>query len=142
MIRRAICLLLLLAFCLFGQPPRSYYNWWDGPIANDLKLTEAQRKEIRGAIRQFRPRLMSARAALEQADDELEAVYDADHVDTQRAQAAIDKLAAARSELTLAFSELSLRLRIIVTPEQWHELQQRRPVKSTPPAKPKPAPAH
>ncbi|MGH9666992.1 MAG: hypothetical protein ACRD9L_21415, partial [Bryobacteraceae bacterium] len=65
----------------------------------------------------------------------------AERVDEQRAQAAIDKLAAARSELTLAFSELSLRLRMIVTSEQWHELQRRRPVRNNRPAQPKSSPA-
>lgn len=133
MIRRISCVLALpalFATSLLAQPPRSYYNWWDGPIANDLKLTVPQRREIRQTIREFRSRLMTARAALEAADDALEQVYDADQVDQQRAQAAIDRLAAARSELTLAFSELTLRLRLIVTPEQWHELQRRRPVRN------------
>jgi len=46
-------------------------------------------------------------------------------VDQRKANEAIDHLATARGELTRTLSQMTLRLRTILTSEQWQELQRR-----------------
>jgi hypothetical protein len=58
---------------------------------------------------------------------ELQAQFDRDPVDTARTNQAIGRLIEARSDLTRTLSELSLKLRLVLTERQWQQLQQRRP---------------
>jgi Spy/CpxP family protein refolding chaperone len=48
-----------------------------------------------------------------------------DKVDTARANAAIDKVVSARGELMRAVSQMSLKLRQVLTISQWQELRRR-----------------
>jgi Spy/CpxP family protein refolding chaperone len=138
-------LLLFLAFlpgALLAQLPRNMYAWWDSPVARDLNLTDAQTRQIRQTVREYRRRLVDARANVEKAEIDLEDVFNEEQVDQKRGQEAVERLAAARAELTKALSEMSLRLRGVVTLEQWNELQRRRPRWPNPPQRgPLPRPA-
>ena len=121
----------LLAFLMLSagarpQPPPAGFPWWDSPLVRDLNLSEDQRQQIRGVVREHRRSLIDLRAAVEKAEAQLEDVFNEDRVDQRRAGEAIDQLVAARGELTRALSQLSLRLRSILTAEQWRELQKRR----------------
>jgi Spy/CpxP family protein refolding chaperone len=110
----------------WGQPPRGFYPWWDRPIAKDLKLSEAQSTQIRTTIREFRGKLIETRAAVQKAELELENAFEEENVDARRANQAIEDLAKARENLTRTFSQMALQLRLVLTPEQWRELQKRR----------------
>jgi Spy/CpxP family protein refolding chaperone len=116
----------VLALSAFGQLPSGFYPWWDRPIAKDLNLTEVQTRQIKAAIREYRPKLIEQRAALQKAEVELQYLFDDDKVDSKRANEAIEDLAVARLNLTRTFSQLALRVRQSLTPQQWRELQQRR----------------
>lgn len=122
--------LLLLCLILFApaqaQPPRAYFPWWESPLARELNLTEEQREKIAAIVRESRASLIDKRAAVEKAEAEIEDLFAEPVVDQARAQQAIDRLVTARGELTRAFTELSLRLRTVLTQEQWKELQERR----------------
>jgi hypothetical protein len=48
--------------------------------------------------------------------------------DQRRASDAADRAAAARAELAKATSQMAVRLRAILTADQWRELQKRRPM--------------
>jgi Spy/CpxP family protein refolding chaperone len=122
---RILALVLVSAVLAPAQLPRGFFPWWDQPIAKDLNLSDAQRKEIREAIREYRTRLIEQRAALEKAEVELQYLFDDDAVDAKRANQAIEDLALARLNLTRTFSQLFLRVRLVLTPQQWHELQKR-----------------
>lgn len=121
-------LLLCLAFLLpaEAQPPRAYFPWWESPLARELNLSDEQREKIGAIVRESRPSLIDKRAAVEKAEAEIEDLFAEPVLDQAKAQQAIDRLVAARSELTRAFTELSLKLRMVLTQEQWKELQQRR----------------
>jgi Spy/CpxP family protein refolding chaperone len=123
---RVLCLAILLSAAAFAQPPRGFYPWWDGPIARDLNLDPAQREQVRAIVRSYRARLGDAHAAAVRAEDALEAAFNADVVDEARAHEAIRELAAARQNVTVTMSEMSLKLRMVLTPGQWRELQRRR----------------
>lgn len=122
--------LLVLCLILFApaqaQPPRAYFPWWESPLARELNLTDEQREKIAAIVRESRASLIDRRAAVEKAEAEIEDLFAEPVLDQARAQQAIDRLVTARGELTRAFTELSLKLRMVLTQEQWKELQQRR----------------
>jgi len=99
--------------------------WWNSPIVQNLDLTEAQRKDIRGTVREYRGHLLDLREAVQRADSDLEIALGENPVDQRKANDAIEHLATARGELTRTLSQMTLRLRTILTSEQWQELQRR-----------------
>jgi Spy/CpxP family protein refolding chaperone len=118
---------LLAAFPLLAsaQGGRSLFPWWDNPLAQDLNLTDAQRNQIRTVVKDYRNRLVDERAAVEKAEGELEDVFSEDSVDQRRATEAIERLTAARGELTKSLAQMSLRMRTVLTAQQWQDLQRR-----------------
>src|SRR5579872_4594981 len=99
--------------------------WWNSPIVQNMDLSETQRKDIRGTVRQYRGHLMDLREAVQRADGDLEIALNESPLDQRKANDAIDRLATARGELTRTLSQMTLRLRTILTNEQWQELQRR-----------------
>ena len=81
--------------------------------------------QIEGVIRAARSRLIQLQGNVQLADAELRDELNQAKVDAHRADEAIEKVIAARSELMRAVSQLSLNLRLILTPAQWQELQKR-----------------
>jgi Spy/CpxP family protein refolding chaperone len=108
-----------------AQLPRPTFAWWSSPIAQDLKLTDDQRNQIRLTIKDYRPRLLELRASLERAESDLENEFNQASVDSRKANDAIDRFASARGDLTRTLSQMSLRLRTVLKPEQWEELQRK-----------------
>ena len=122
--RRGIVLLALVSGTLSAQMPRGLYPWWNRPaIRQDLRLTNQQMRQIRMTLAQYRGRLIEIRAEADRADKDLEVQFAHDPVDQDRTNQAIERVITARGELTRTLSQLSLKLRTILTEEQWHELQ-------------------
>lgn len=124
---RLILLILLAASGLLAQAPRAYFAWWDSPLVRDLNLSPAQQRQIRQTVREYRGKLVDIRAAMEKAELDVEEAFDENTLDQRRAGDAIDRLANSRAELTRELSQMFLRLRMVLTPEQWQELQKRAP---------------
>jgi Spy/CpxP family protein refolding chaperone len=99
--------------------------WWEGALASDIKLTDAQRKQILQTRREFRGRMFDLRTAVNKAEADLSAAFNDDPVDQRKANEAIDRLVTVRGELFRATSQMDLRMRSILTAEQWQELQNR-----------------
>ena len=99
--------------------------WWNGPLVQNLDLSEAQRKDIRNTVREYRGHLLDLREAAQRTDDDLDAILNASPLDRRKATEAIDRLASARAELTRTLSQMTLRLRTILSDDQWQQLQQR-----------------
>jgi Spy/CpxP family protein refolding chaperone len=125
-------IILALPAAVFSQEPRAakgarggFFPWWDSPIVNGLDLTDAQRTQIRSVIREYRGRMMEVRGAVQKAESDLDAVFNEDTVDQRRGSEAIDRLTKARADMTKSVSEMSLRMRAVLTPQQWQELRQR-----------------
>ena len=126
--RRYILLALLLSGSVFGQMPKSLYAWWSKPVvARQLNLTNVQRQQIRATVVQFRPHLIDIRAEVNKAEIDLQAEFDHDPVDQAKANQAIERLIAARADLTRTLSQMSLKLRTVLTEQQWRDLQRLRP---------------
>ncbi|HSR09493.1 MAG TPA: periplasmic heavy metal sensor [Bryobacteraceae bacterium] len=99
--------------------------WWNSPLVQNLDLNEAQQKEIRATVREYRGHLMDLREAVQRADSDLQVALDQSPLDQRKANDAIEHLATARGEMTRTISQMTLRLRTILTDEQWQELQRR-----------------
>ena len=126
--RRLIPLALLLSGSLLAQMPKSLYAWWSRPvITRQLNLTNVQRQQIRSTVLQYRPHLIDIRAEVNKAEIDLEAQFDHDPVDQAKANQAIERLIAARTDLTRTLSQMSLKLRSVLTEQQWRDLQRLRP---------------
>ena len=111
---------------LAAQPPgRSLPPWWEGGLAKNVNLSDAQMKQLLQIRDDYRPRLKEARAAVNQAERDMGAVFNEDPVDQAKAAEAINRLAAAHAEATRAVSEMELKLRMVLTPQQWQDLKQR-----------------
>jgi Spy/CpxP family protein refolding chaperone len=124
---------LLLASGLWAQMPRGIYAWWSRPqIARDLNLSPPQREQIRATVQQFRPHLLNVRAAVNQAEQALADQFNRNPVDPAKTNEAIERLVDARSDLTRTLTRLSLKLRLVLSEQQWEELQRRRPVQGDP----------
>ena len=125
--RRLVILLALAGGTLFAQMPKGIFPWWSRPeIARNLNLSPAQREQIRTAVRQFRPHLLNVRLEVNQAEQALADQFNRSPVDPAKANEAIERLVDARSDLTRTLSQLSLKLRMVLTDQQWQELQRRR----------------
>jgi Spy/CpxP family protein refolding chaperone len=123
--RSLILLSLLAAAACWGQELENF-NWWDSPISQNLDLTAEQQQQIRVTVREYRNRLIEQRASVQKA----EAAYAdamADGLSNDAASRdAIDKLVAARGDLLRSVSQMSLKLRTVLTPQQWQNLQRAR----------------
>ena len=117
--------LVLIPAVLFAQPPQRPRPWWDGEVARDLNLSDAQTRQIRETQKEFRPRMKELRDNVNKAEAELDAAFNEDPVDQVKANEAILRLAAAHSEMTKAVSQMDLKLRMILTPQQWQDLKEK-----------------
>lgn len=125
---KSVFLLPALALTTFAQPvPHEFFAWWDSPIVKDLKVTDDQQKQIKTIVHEYRNKLIDLRAAVEKSDGNLNDILNEDKIDMKRATDAVDKMAAAKSELNRNLTLMSVSLRAVLTPVQWHELQKRQP---------------
>lgn len=111
-----------------GQGPRpkpEMTAWWDQPIVRDLGLSDEQNRQIRAIVRESRNHLIQLRNAVDNAEAVLRDAMDEESVDTRRAEAAIEQVVATHAEMMRAVSQMSLKLRIILTTAQWQELEKR-----------------
>lgn len=129
---RLLALIAILAGCLSAQMPKNLYPWWNNRlIVRQLNLRPSQVQQIRGAINQYRARLLKGRANVLEAEDNLEQQFNRDQVDSDKTREAIEQLITARSEMTRSLSELSLKLRLLLSPDQWKQLQRLRPLRGS-----------
>jgi Spy/CpxP family protein refolding chaperone len=91
----------------------------------DLNLSDSQIKQIRQTQKENRARMFDLRATADKAESDLEAAFNEDPVDQNKANDAINRIATTRGELTKAISQMELKLRTILTIQQWQELQKR-----------------
>jgi Spy/CpxP family protein refolding chaperone len=136
---RLFLLTLLLASGLSAQMPRGIYAWWSRPqIARDLNLSPGQREQIRAVVQQYRPHLTNVRATVNDAEQALADQFNRNPVDPGKTNEAIERLVDARSDLTRTLTQLSLKLRLVLSEQQWQELQRRRPAPGAESAPPPP----
>ena len=69
--------------------------------------------------------MLEVRGAVQKAESELDQIFNEETVDQRRGSEAIQRLTKARADMTQSVSEMSLRMRAVLTAQQWQELQRR-----------------
>ncbi len=121
--RRLGLVLMVAAVLASGQPPRP---WWENPIGNGLTLTDRQRERVNWIAAEYRDRLTAERQDVERAEREFESVLNAEVLDLKKCEAAIEQVVKARGVFAQDISTMTLRLRRVLTAEQWRMLQSQR----------------
>lgn len=116
---------LATSLCANAQPVRWQFRWWENPVNNGLTLTDAQQKQIQSTVREYRDKLKDLTAAVDKAESDLGDLLETAPVDTRRTNEAIERVAASRADLTRTISQMSVRLRGVLTKEQWDQLRER-----------------
>ncbi len=123
---RALVLVFALGAGIAAAQEPVQFAWWDRPIARTLNLGPEQQKQIRATVREFRDRLIEQQAAVRKAEANLADLMDEDQINEARTRDAIEKVVAARGDLLRTISQMALKMRTVLTPEQWQRVQQRR----------------
>jgi Spy/CpxP family protein refolding chaperone len=126
--RKGFFLLVAMAGALSAQPLRSptSFPWWNNPVANGLNnLTDAQTKQIAATVAEYRGPLKDLYAEVNAAEGNLEEIFNQETIDQRKADQAVNQLANARGDLTRTLSQMSLKLRNVLTVDQWRDLQAR-----------------
>ncbi|MEQ1947351.1 MAG: periplasmic heavy metal sensor [Bryobacteraceae bacterium] len=115
-----------------ARGPRPPAAWWEGPWWNnrqvqDLNLSETQKNDINAVLKDYRGRMTDVRSAMQKADADVQAAFNENPVDQKKATDAIERLAATRADLTRTLSQMSLKMRMVFTADQWQEIQRRQP---------------
>ena len=108
-----------------GPPAAGLFPWWEGQISSELNLSDSQRQQLESIQREFRGRLIDNRAEQTKAELELDDAMTADPFDMRKANDAANRASKARDELTRNFTQMSLRMRAVLTKQQWQTAQQR-----------------
>jgi len=119
-------LFVLMAGIALAQPPRAYFPWWESRFSEGIGLTEEQKGEIRDIQKKYRNLMIDERANVEKAEGNLSDLFSEDEIDDAATRAAVDRLVAARGEMTRLLTEMSVELRKVLTTGQWRALEQRR----------------
>jgi Spy/CpxP family protein refolding chaperone len=122
--------LAVLAGLLSAQPPSrspmATQYWWESKVAiNSLNLSEAQTKQLNSIQASYYSRLMDLRAAVTKAESNLEDVFKQAPSDEMKAAAAVDDYVDVKAKLSRELTRLSLRMRNVLTADQWQQLLDR-----------------
>ena len=121
---------ILVLFCLAAAAfapaqNRANFPWWNSPVTADLNLSAAQSQKIHQIVRSYRDRLFDARNNQQKAEAELEDLLNDPEVTPDGARPVIERAATARASTTRIFLEMSVRLRSVLTLDQWRILVRR-----------------
>ncbi len=122
-----LALALLTVGAIFAQPPRppvATQYWWRNPVTvKSLNLSDAQTKQLNQIQQAYVSRLMDLQTAVIKADGTLEEVFKQPASDELKADVALDQYANARDSLTRELTRMSLKMRAVLTDEQWQQLE-------------------
>jgi Spy/CpxP family protein refolding chaperone len=98
--------------------------WWkNAEIANQLHLTDQQKKEIDQSFYQYRLQLVDATAATQKLDMQLDNLMNADYLEEAQINQTLDQLVQARGQLSKIYAGMLISIRKVLLPEQWKSLQ-------------------
>jgi Spy/CpxP family protein refolding chaperone len=94
-----------------------------GRPVSDLNLSETQQTQISAICKESFKKVSELHKSWKKAEGELQAAFDESPVDQAKSNNAIEHLAAARSDLFRATSQMDLKIRTVLTDEQWQQLK-------------------
>ena len=99
-------------------------RWWDNPrVAEQIGLTDDQKKRMDDIFQQHRLQLIDLNAALDKDEVLLHPLLEADQLDEQKILSQIDAIAQARADLEKANARMLFGIRKVLTPDQWKKVQ-------------------
>jgi Spy/CpxP family protein refolding chaperone len=99
-------------------------EWWkNSELAQKLKLTDQQTKQLSNIFYQHRLKLIDDQAEVEKQDLELQNLLDEDNPNEKQVGARVDRTLAARAKLEREFTMMNLALRKTLTLDQWKQLK-------------------
>jgi Spy/CpxP family protein refolding chaperone len=111
--------------CAQMMPPPIGGVCRQGKTGRDLNLSETQQKQITGVCKESFKKIFDLRDTVNKAETELQSAFDDSPVDQGKSNAAIEHLVAARADLFRATSQMDLKIRAVLTDEQWQQLKTR-----------------
>jgi len=99
-------------------------RWWNNPtVADRLKLSDDQRKNMDQILLDHRKDLVDKRAAVEKAELDLDPLVSADQPNESQILSQIDEVAQARADLEKANARFLLAIRSKLSADQWKALK-------------------
>jgi len=122
-------------------PPGGLGKWWKNSSAvRDLELSPAQVEQIESAFLQHQPRLSQLRAELLQSEQQLKAALQSEQLNEGVIRAQSQAIGQLRLVLENENSEMTLKMRRVMTAEQWRRLDRIWAMVSAGPPPPPPPP--
>jgi periplasmic protein CpxP/Spy len=130
-IRSGIILLLTLGVAAAQGPAELWRQfsplsgrWWKTPyMVQKVDLTAEQQQKMDDIFQQNRVKLIDLTATLDKEEAILEPLMAAAQPDAAKIRPQIDRVATARAELEKANANMLLSMRLVLTQEQWKNLQ-------------------
>jgi Spy/CpxP family protein refolding chaperone len=99
-------------------------TWWkDSGTAKAVGLTDAQAGQIEQAFLEHRLKLIDLQADVDKQETQMQALLDADQADESQLTSRLDQLLSARTQLEREVSMMSLRIRGLLSADQWKKLR-------------------
>ena len=99
-------------------------RWWNNPdLAQQLNLTDQQKKQMDDIFLQHRLKIIDLDANLEKQETLLRPMIEADQPDEAKVLSQIDAVAQARADLEKANAHMLFDIRKTLTPDQWQKLK-------------------
>lgn len=107
-----------------GMPGMGMGEWWkNSEVVQQLKLSDAQVKQIEQSYLDSRLKLIDDNADVQKQETKLQALMSADQFHEGQVTSQIDQLLAARTRLGKDYAMMLVNVRRVLTPEQWKALQ-------------------
>jgi Spy/CpxP family protein refolding chaperone len=107
------------------NPPAALMNdWWNDPdIVNELRLTDAQKRQLEQVSTNLKLTLIDAGATGLKSYVRLQSLLDADQFDRAAYNQQLDAASATAATLVRDLGQMALTIRTTLTAEQWHKLE-------------------
>ena len=101
-------------------------KWWlNEEVVKELQITDAQQKELGKIYYAHLEKAIDLRAKVEKEELKLREMLDQNTINEKELLSQVDRLLDARNSLERARAELFVKVRIILTPEQWVMVKER-----------------
>jgi Spy/CpxP family protein refolding chaperone len=115
LLRQIVVLFAVLAIAL---PAAGQGKWWQSEdYRRELRLTTEQSKKLEEVFQASVPTLKSLKKALDQAESEFERLLE--RGDDGSVMDQVERVEAARAELNKSHTMMMLRMKRVLTTEQW-----------------------
>ncbi|HEX9121089.1 MAG TPA: periplasmic heavy metal sensor [Terriglobales bacterium] len=108
----------------WNPPAALLTDWWNNPdIANDLRLTEAQKKQLEQVSTNVKLTMIDVGATGLKSYVRLQSLLDGDPFDRAAFNQELEAASSAAGRLVKDFGQMAVTVRTTLTAEQWHKLE-------------------